>query len=284
MRVGRQGQNSPFRDFFYPDSYPFAVETFADRLAAAMKAKGMTIPQLAVASGMHVNSIQRYRDADANREPVLSDAVRIAKAVGVDPAALLLGEDARPDVLLKLHWTAGKVEVEQIDEPEPDVPPDVVATDLPPRPVVDLLGIAAGPSQVIDLDATAHADPDAKEFVATVAGDSMEPVYPWGSRVRMRRVGMGEAVPNGSDVLLELYEDGDELPTYTLKRWWVYKFEAGVLRYAQAINQHCSWAPKAGGMRELFPHNRPRPVAVVIGPVPKSPGGTGGKSAARRPG
>lgn len=224
-----------------------------------------------------------YNWRSGTSEPTVSEVADLAKALGADPATLAFGEDARPKVRLELRWTAGKVEVEQLDvePPTPAAPAQQeieASTEPSPTPLPAKAGRPRGKEAPVNIGRVAagnallpevgseeeEAAADAQEWVAQVRGDSMEPNVPAGSRILMRRIA---GVPkSGAFVLVRL--PGDE--GLTFKRWGHERTKGGGQRWSLiAQNPRCGWGE--GGIRYFGPQDgEPVAIAELVAVEPKA--------------
>ena len=82
-----------------------AAMSFAHRLAATRKQRGLTQQHLADAIGVHLSQVRRYEAASS--QPTLDVLRRIAVALSVTIDELAFGTDERgPDQDLRLHFEA----------------------------------------------------------------------------------------------------------------------------------------------------------------------------------
>lgn len=68
-------------------------KTFADRLKELRQKRHYTQEQLSVAAGLSVQSIRRYEQGKADKDPRAVNLLQLAKALDVTPEYLLIGDN-----------------------------------------------------------------------------------------------------------------------------------------------------------------------------------------------
>lgn len=157
---------------------------YLDRLAALRKKKGLTQQALADKVGVEQPTIQRWEKG--KREPELAQLIALAKALDVEPGALLdptLATPIGPRLFIKGEVAAG-VWKEALEYPETDWHTFTGRAD-----------VTAG---------------EQHRFGLRVVGDSMDQLYPDGSIVEcVSLFGRAEAKPGKRVIVLRTNIDGD---------------------------------------------------------------------------
>lgn len=87
-------EGRPLIELLFPDEGAVAYETFASRLHATRRGKGLTLTALAAAAGVSRQMLTRYESGAASpTEPVIT---ALAAALGV-PSAVLMPGNPFPD-------------------------------------------------------------------------------------------------------------------------------------------------------------------------------------------